>query len=84
MSNKQMKLTDKLLRAVHIIGEHYWAVLLTGVAIGVSAMTYGYFFNQHDVLRWAIYATLVFVFGPPAVLMSSFLIASLFSKINKN
>jgi hypothetical protein len=81
MTEKTQEKQKTILVLIEMAGEHYWTVLTIGLAIITSIITYGYFFNQQTVLMAGIYAALAFVFGPPAILMASFLFSSLLDKL---
>jgi len=70
-----------LLVLIEMVGEHYWSVLLAGLVIFSGSATYGYFFEQNTFLMLGIYGAITFVFAPPAILMSSFLLSKLFDLI---
>lgn len=77
MTKKNMGLLNKLLITISDVGENYGVVLMTGLMLIGSTMLYGYIFNHHELVIWSIYAALAFVFTPPAVLMSSYIISRL-------
>jgi len=63
---------NRLLARVSDAAEHYGAILGVGLTLLAGVMLYGYFSGNHDILMWAFWGTLAFVFGPPAIFMSSF------------
>jgi uncharacterized membrane protein YecN with MAPEG domain len=81
MTDKTQPKQKTILVLIEMVGEHYWTVLIVGLAIITSIITYGYFLNQQTILMAGIYAALAFVFGPPAILMVSFLFSSLLDKL---
>lgn len=74
-----MKRFERFLLVVSEIGEYYWIILFTILAIAASIALYFYYSNHQELLIWVIIATLVLVLGPPAFLMCSYILASLFN-----
>jgi hypothetical protein len=72
---------NRLLARVSDAAEHYGAILGVGLTLLAGVMLYGYFSGNHDILMWAFWGTLAFVFGPPAIFMSSFLLAKLIGRL---
>lgn len=75
------KTHKSLLVRVSDVAENYGAILLAGLLVVGCALLYGHFYDNEAVFRLALWGGLLFVFGPPAVLMSSYLIASLLGRI---
>lgn len=73
----------KILVLIEMVGEHYWSVLLIGLALFISAIVYGYFLNHHTLFMFSIYGAIAFVFALPALLIISYLLNSLFDLIRK-
>lgn len=81
MQGNNSHFLNRLLAKVSDAAEYYGTILGIGLTLLSGAILYGYFSGNHDFMMGAIWVTLAFVFGPPAIFMSSFLLASLIRRL---
>lgn len=81
MSAQQNK-NRSLLVTIETVGERYGMFLASGLFIIGILILVGYF-TSDTLYEYAIIAALIFVFGPPAVLMMSFIVTSIYYKLKK-